>query len=354
MRDEGAFELADVGADVGGDEEGDVGGENGVFELCLLLKDGDLGLEVRRLDVGDEAPLEAGAEAVFEVRQLLRRPVRRDDDLLHRLVERIEGVEELFLGALFAGEELDVVDQEDVDVAELVAEAGHLVVADGVDHLVGEFFTGDVGDGGVRLAAFYVVADGVHEVGLAHADAAVEEEGVVGAGGSFGDGLCGGHGELVSGADDKGVELVLGIELGGGAPVEAGLLGSGAGCGGGMAAVQGVEGAGARGVGAVAGQRCEAAILADTGSGGLGRGLKGDGVDIEREVFDRLLDEISVAVADVGEILGGDADEEGSIVEASVARWLEPGLKGLPADLLFECRQDANPRIGVLTENGGC
>jgi hypothetical protein len=29
--------------------------------------------------------------------------------------ERVEGVEELFLGALLAGEELDVVDQEHVD-----------------------------------------------------------------------------------------------------------------------------------------------------------------------------------------------------------------------------------------------
>ncbi len=136
-------------------------------------------------------------------------------------MEGVEGVEELLLGALLAGEELDVVDEEDVDVAELVAEAGHLVVADGVDHLVGELFAGDVGDGGVGLAAFHVVSDGVHEVGFAHADAAVEEEGVVGLGGSFGDGLRGGHGELVSGADDEGVELIFRVELGGGAPVEA-------------------------------------------------------------------------------------------------------------------------------------
>ena len=96
------------------------------------------------------------------------------------LVQRVEGVEELLLRALLAGEELDVVDEQHVDVAELVAEAGHLVVADGVDHLVGELLTGDVADGGVGLTALHVVADGVHQVGLAHADAAVEEERVVG------------------------------------------------------------------------------------------------------------------------------------------------------------------------------
>ncbi len=187
----------------------------------LFLKDGDLGFEVGWLDVGDEAPLEAGAETVFEVGELLGGAVGGDDDLLHALVEGVEGVEELLLGALFAGEELDVVDEQDVDVAELVAEAGHLVVADGVDHLVGELFAGDVGDGGVGLAAFHVMSDGVHEVGFAHADAAIEEQGVVCLGGALGDGLGCGHGELVAGADDEGVELVLGIELRGGAPVEA-------------------------------------------------------------------------------------------------------------------------------------
>jgi len=38
------------------------------------------------------------------------------DDLLARLVERVEGVEELLLRALLARDELDVVDQEEIDV----------------------------------------------------------------------------------------------------------------------------------------------------------------------------------------------------------------------------------------------
>ncbi len=178
-----------------------------VLALGLLLQDGDLGLEVRRLDVGDQAPLEAAsAGGLRSLGQLFGRAVAGDDDLLHALVQGVEGVEELLLGALLAGEELDVVDEQHVHVAEAVAEAGHLVVADGVDHLVGELLAGDVADGGVRLAALHVVADGVHQVGLAHADAAVEEERVVGLGGALGDGLRGGHGELVAAADDEGVE----------------------------------------------------------------------------------------------------------------------------------------------------
>ncbi len=224
--DEGAFELADVGADVGGDEERDVGGDDGVLGFSLALQDGDLGFEIGWLDVGDEAPLEARAEAVFDVAEFLGGAVGGEDDLLGVAVKGVEGVEELFLGFFLAGEELDVVDEEDVDGAVLVAEAGHLVEAGGVGEVVDELFAADVADGGVGLEALYLVADGVHEVGFAHADAAVEEEGVVGLGGALGDGDGGGERELVAGAGDEAVEVVAGVELRGVVPVEACLLGA--------------------------------------------------------------------------------------------------------------------------------
>ena len=44
-----------------------------------------------------------------------------------RFVQRVEGVEELFLGALAAGEELHVVDDQQVDLAEAVLELVHAV-----------------------------------------------------------------------------------------------------------------------------------------------------------------------------------------------------------------------------------
>ncbi len=83
----------------------------------LLAQDGDAGLEVGGLDVGDQAPLEPAAQPVLERGDLLGRPVRGDHDLLVGIVKRVEGVEELLLGALLALQELDVVDQQDVDVA---------------------------------------------------------------------------------------------------------------------------------------------------------------------------------------------------------------------------------------------
>ena len=115
--DERALELADVGADLAGDVLEDVVGRRHPLEGRLLAEDRDPGLEVGRLDVADQAPLEPGPQPLLEPGQLLRRQVGGDDDLLVRVVQRVEGVEELLLRLHLAGQELDVVDEEHVDVA---------------------------------------------------------------------------------------------------------------------------------------------------------------------------------------------------------------------------------------------
>ena len=150
----------------------------------------------------------------------------------------------------------------------------------------------------MRLAALHVVTDGVHEVGLAHADAAVEEERVVGLRRALGDGLCCGHRELVAAADDERVEHVLRIELRGCAPVEARLLRRGPvhrPCA--EAIVSGRAGAVAR-------HRRETAVFAHLWRAGilLRRGER-HVFDVQPEVIDRFLDEIRVAVSDVRESL---------------------------------------------------
>ena len=73
--------------------------------------------EVGRRDVGDEAGLEALAQAVLERAEVARQAVGGEHELAAGLVERVERVEELLLGLRLALEELDVVDQQHVDVA---------------------------------------------------------------------------------------------------------------------------------------------------------------------------------------------------------------------------------------------
>ena len=64
----------------------------------------------------------------------------------------------------------------------------------------------------------------MHQVGLAHAHAAVEEEWVIGLRRALCDGLRRSGGKLVAAAYDERVKLVARVELRGGVPVKARLL----------------------------------------------------------------------------------------------------------------------------------
>ncbi len=165
------------------------------------------------MNVGDQAPLEARAQTLFNRGNLLGRTVGGNNDLLLLIVQRVEGMEELFLGALGAGDELDIVDHQHVHVAEAVAKSGHALEADRGDHFVGEFLGADVDEPQRRSAALQLVADRLHQMRLAEAHSAVEKQRVVGFRGLFSDGDGRGMRELIRRADDKFVERVARIQL---------------------------------------------------------------------------------------------------------------------------------------------
>ena len=200
---ERALELADVADDLARDELDDVRGDRDRALLGLGPQDRDAGLEVRRGQVGDEAPLEAAAQPLLEGQDRLGRPVGRQHDLLAVLVDRVERVEELLLGPLLVGDELDVVDEEQVDPPVAGAELVDLALLDRGDELVGELLAGRVDDALARELGDDLVADGVHQVGLAEAHAAVQEERVVGVAGALRDGQAGRVGQAVGRADDE-------------------------------------------------------------------------------------------------------------------------------------------------------
>ena len=106
-------------------------------------------------------------------------------------------MEELFLGALLAGEELDVVDEEQVDGAIALPELRGLVVPDGRDQVVGELLAREVLDPEVGVALGEAVADSLEQMRLAEAHASVDEQGVVRLGRRVGDRQAGRLGELV-------------------------------------------------------------------------------------------------------------------------------------------------------------
>ena len=129
-----------------------------------------------------------------------------------RIVESVERVEEFLLDALLAGEELDVVDQEDIRLAVSSAEAHELAVLDRVDEFVGEFLGREIRHARSLFVAPHVLADGVEQVRFAQTDPTIKEKRVVGFAGRLRDREGRGVGEGVVVAHDKSVESVLGIE----------------------------------------------------------------------------------------------------------------------------------------------
>ena len=130
----------------------------------LDVDDCGTGLLVWGLDVGDEPPLEAGAEAALEAADSLRRAVAGENQLTAGGVQIVESVEELFLRALLVGQELDVIYEEGVGGTVSVAEIVLFSLGDGGDEIVGELLAGGVDDAPLPVST--VVSDGVEEVSL--------------------------------------------------------------------------------------------------------------------------------------------------------------------------------------------
>ena len=210
---EGALELPDVVLDVGSDEFEDVVGDLLVFAQGLGAQDGQAGLEVGRVDLGDEARQEPAAQPVLEGLDRLGRPVRGQDDLLRGALEVVVGVKELLLEALFALHELDVVDQEDVAIAIATLESQGGRGAQGVDEVVHERLGRDVEDLAAGVVLGDVVPDGVKKMGLAEPGVPVDEKGVVGTSGCFGHGLGGRMSQPVRGCGDEGLEGEFRVQL---------------------------------------------------------------------------------------------------------------------------------------------
>src|SRR3546814_5789039 len=81
-----------------------------------------------------------------------------------------------FLGRSLAGDELDVVDHEEISVAQLLLEPYRLVGAERCDELDHELLGRHVDDLRARTPSPEFVADGVQQVRLAAPGTAVEEE----------------------------------------------------------------------------------------------------------------------------------------------------------------------------------
>ena len=106
--------------------------------LALAAQNRDTRLVVRRADVHDEPARESRDQPLVEIRDLRRRAIAREHDLLPRALQRVEEAQHLALRLLAPGEELHVVEQQHVDHVEAPLEELHRAVADRVVELLDE------------------------------------------------------------------------------------------------------------------------------------------------------------------------------------------------------------------------
>ena len=104
---------------------------------------------------------------------------------------------------VLAGEELDVVDQQRIERAIRRLELVDLVVLQRAHHVADEALRVHIGHARIGIALLDDVRDGVHQVRLAEADAAIEEQRVVGVPGILRHLQCRGLRELVALAFDE-------------------------------------------------------------------------------------------------------------------------------------------------------
>ena len=95
----------------------------------LLLQDAEPQFIIRRMQVDDEAALQPALDPILQLLDLARRAVGGDDDLLVLVDQRVEGVKELLLRGILAGDELHIVDHQHVDRPEQLLESHHLAFA---------------------------------------------------------------------------------------------------------------------------------------------------------------------------------------------------------------------------------
>src|SRR5690242_1201220 len=160
-------------------------------------------LEIRQLDVSHHSPLEPADETRLESRDFRWRAVAREHDLPSGFVQRVERVKELLLCRFLSLQELNVVDEEQIGFAKSPTELMRRAILNGAYQLVRKLFCANKRDARVWLAREQLMCNCLHEMGLADARIAVDEERVVNTGRRLRDSMRGGSGELVRLPNDK-------------------------------------------------------------------------------------------------------------------------------------------------------
>ena len=178
---QGAVELAHVGVGHRRNVARHLLAQGHAAAFGLALQDGDPHRLARRLDLHVETAAQARLQAALEALHEPGIAVAGDHDLPATIPQPIEYLKKFLLSLGCAGYELNVVNQQ--RIGRLVAPRellhGAAAQANGFDHAFQEDLAVAIHDAHVRVAALNEIANGLHEMGLAEADRAMEQQRVV-------------------------------------------------------------------------------------------------------------------------------------------------------------------------------
>lgn len=134
--------------------------------------------------------------------QVTRAAVAGQDDLPALLVQGVDGVKQFVEGSPFAAEELDIVDQQDIDRAVLLAKARQSAAIEGVEEFGRELLGGESQGSNAAGVAAQVLHHGILKVGFANSGWAEKQQRAELAR-LLGNGFGGSISEFVGFADDE-------------------------------------------------------------------------------------------------------------------------------------------------------
>lgn len=178
-----------------------------------MADNGQAHFQIRRLNINSQTAKKTGNQSVRKIFDVLRFAVGSENNLVAGKMKSVKGVEEFFLSVFFAGNKLNVINQNTVKRAIFVLKLIDVFSAEGGNELVAKGFGGKILDFKRGVVLEKLPADSLHQMGFANTDSAPDKERIVGGTGIFNNSLGGSVSEIVAVANDKVIEGVAGVKL---------------------------------------------------------------------------------------------------------------------------------------------
>ena len=170
------FELTNVGVNLRRDIRRNVIWKIELMQARLRLHDCNTSFVARLVNTRDQPSCEAAHQSLLKIWNVNRSRIRTQHDLSTKLMERVEGVEELLLRLFVLGEEVNVVNHQTITCAEPIAEISHSPSLHRFVEEIHECVAGDVAEPHFRIFQQERLANGLQQVCLAEAHTTMNEE----------------------------------------------------------------------------------------------------------------------------------------------------------------------------------